>query len=108
MVVVDIDLNGTFNVVRAGFQHLAAGASIINITAPQSTVAMRYQAHVSAAKAGVDQLTRVLALEWGVHNIRVNAICRPIAIHRRCPLGGAVVIMCTSPIRRLWVRVPVR
>ncbi|MGW4869704.1 SDR family oxidoreductase [Streptomyces chartreusis] len=35
---------------------------------------MRYQAHVCAAKAGVDQLTRVLALEWGGRGIRVNAI----------------------------------
>jgi NAD(P)-dependent dehydrogenase (short-subunit alcohol dehydrogenase family) len=73
-VVVDIDLIGTFNVMRAGFDHLASGASVINITAPQATIPMRYQAHVCAAKAGVDQLTRVLALEWGARNIRVNAI----------------------------------
>jgi NAD(P)-dependent dehydrogenase (short-subunit alcohol dehydrogenase family) len=73
-VVVDIDLIGTFNVMRAGFEHLASGASVINITAPQATIPMRYQAHVCAAKAGVDQLTRVLALEWGSRNIRVNAI----------------------------------
>jgi NAD(P)-dependent dehydrogenase (short-subunit alcohol dehydrogenase family) len=73
-VVVDIDLIGTFNVMRAGFEHLAPGASVINITAPQATIPMRYQAHVCAAKAGVDQLTRVLALEWGSRNIRVNAI----------------------------------
>jgi NAD(P)-dependent dehydrogenase (short-subunit alcohol dehydrogenase family) len=73
-VVVDIDLNGTFNVMRAAFPHLASGASVVNITAPQATIPMRYQAHVCAAKAGVDQLTRVLALEWGPRNIRVNAI----------------------------------
>jgi NAD(P)-dependent dehydrogenase (short-subunit alcohol dehydrogenase family) len=35
---------------------------------------MRYQAHACAAKAGVDQLTRVLALEWGSDGLRVNAI----------------------------------
>lgn len=73
-VVVDIDLNGTFNVTRAGFDHLADGASILNITAPQAVIPMRYQAHVCAAKAGVDQLTRVLALEWGYRGIRVNGI----------------------------------
>ena len=74
-VVVDIDLIGTFHVLRAGFPHLTKpGASVINITAPQSFVAMRYQAHVCAAKAGVDQLTRVLALEWGPGGIRVNSI----------------------------------
>lgn len=35
---------------------------------------MRYQAHAAAAKAGVDQLGRVLALEWGADGVRVNAI----------------------------------
>jgi peroxisomal 2,4-dienoyl-CoA reductase len=38
------------------------------------------QLHVSAAKAGVDALTRNLAVEWGRHGIRVNAIAPgPIA-----------------------------
>ncbi len=32
------------------------------------------QLHVSAAKAGVDALTRNLAVEWGAHGIRTNAI----------------------------------
>ncbi|MFF8172649.1 SDR family oxidoreductase [Streptomyces chartreusis] len=73
-VVVDIDLNGSFHVMRAGFEHLSPGASVINITAPQAWIPVRYQAHVCAAKAGVDQLTRVLALEWGGKGIRVNAI----------------------------------
>jgi len=73
--VVDIDLLGTFHVMRQAFEHLRKpGAAVINITAPQSSVAMRYQAHACAAKAGIDQLTRVLALEWGEHGVRVNAI----------------------------------
>jgi NAD(P)-dependent dehydrogenase (short-subunit alcohol dehydrogenase family) len=50
------------------------GASMINITAPQGSIPMRYQSHACAAKAGVDQLTRVLALEWGVEGLRINAI----------------------------------
>lgn len=73
--VVDIDLVGTFNVMRQAYDYLRKpGASIINITAPQSTVPMRYQLHACAAKAGVDQLTRALALEWGAEGIRINAI----------------------------------
>jgi len=74
-VVVDIDLNGTFHVMRRAYQHLAKpGAAVINISAPQAFVPIRWQAHVCAAKAGVDQLTRVLALEWGPDGIRVNSI----------------------------------
>ena len=73
--VVDIDLVGTFNVVRQAQPFLRKpGASVINITAPQSVIPMRYQLHACAAKAGVDQLTRVLALEWGRDGVRVNAI----------------------------------
>lgn len=74
-VVVDIDLLGSFHVARQALVHLRQpGASLIFITAPQSTVPMMYQAHVCAAKAGVDHLARVLALEWGSKGIRVNAI----------------------------------
>ena len=74
-VVVDIDLIGTFHVLRQAYLHLRKpNASVINITAPQSFVPMRYQAHAGAAKAGVDQLTRVLALEWGNDGIRINSI----------------------------------
>jgi NAD(P)-dependent dehydrogenase (short-subunit alcohol dehydrogenase family) len=74
-VVVDIDLIGSFHVLRQAYAHLRKpGASVINITAPQSFVPMRYQAHAGAAKAGVDQLTRILALEWGGEGIRINSI----------------------------------
>lgn len=74
-VVIDIDLVGTFHVLRQAYAHMRKpGGSVINITAPQSFVPMRYQAHASAAKAGVDQLTRVLALEWGEYGIRLNSI----------------------------------
>jgi NAD(P)-dependent dehydrogenase (short-subunit alcohol dehydrogenase family) len=73
--VVDIDLLGTFNSCRAAYAHLKKpGASIINISAPQSTVPMALQVHVCAAKAGVDMLTRTLAVEWGPQGIRVNSI----------------------------------
>ena len=73
--VVDIDLNGTFNVMRSAYPYLRKpGASVINISAPQAFVPMQAQAHVCAAKAGVDMVTRCLALEWGKDGIRVNSI----------------------------------
>jgi len=73
--VVDIDLLGSFNVLKIGFQFLSKpGASAINISAPQAIHPMQAQIHVCAAKAGVDMLTRVLAMEWGEFGIRVNSI----------------------------------
>ena len=73
--VVDIDLLGSFHVLRSAFPYLTKpGASVINISAPQAFVPMPMQSHVCAAKAGVDMLTRTLALEWGPYGIRVNSI----------------------------------
>jgi NAD(P)-dependent dehydrogenase (short-subunit alcohol dehydrogenase family) len=73
--VVDIDLLGTFNTCRAAFDHLRRpGASIINISALQAFVPMALQVHVCAAKAGVDMITRTLALEWGPVGVRINSI----------------------------------
>jgi NAD(P)-dependent dehydrogenase (short-subunit alcohol dehydrogenase family) len=73
--VVDIDLNGTFNVFRACYDLLnRPGASLIAITAGQAVNPSVMQAHVCAAKAGINQLIRVLAMEWGPHGVRVNGI----------------------------------
>jgi 2,4-dienoyl-CoA reductase [(3E)-enoyl-CoA-producing], peroxisomal len=73
--VVDIDLKGTFNVCRAAFSQLKQHrGQILNISATLHYLGTPMQLHVSAAKAGVDALTRNLAVEWGRHGIRVNAI----------------------------------
>lgn len=73
--VVDIDLLGTYNVMRAAYPHLRKpGACVINISAPQAIVPMAGQAHVCAAKAGVDMITKTLALEWGGDGIRINSV----------------------------------
>ena len=73
--VVDIDLKGTFNVCRAAFAELKKNhGQILNISATLHYLGTPMQLHVSAAKAGVDALTRNLAVEWGRYGIRVNAI----------------------------------
>jgi len=73
--VVDIDTKGTCNVCRASFEELKKSqGQILNISATLHYLATPMQIHVSAAKAGVDAITRNLSVEWGRHGIRVNGI----------------------------------
>ncbi|MFT3710004.1 MAG: SDR family oxidoreductase [Archangium sp.] len=72
--VLDIDVLGTFNACRAGFERLTKPGVVIAISAPQAQVAYPMQAHVCAAKAGVDMLVKTLAMEWGSEGVRVMSI----------------------------------
>ncbi|KAJ3162062.1 hypothetical protein HDU86_005760 [Geranomyces michiganensis] len=73
--VIDIDLIGTFNTAKAALPHLKESkGSLLSISATFHYVGSPLQAHCAAAKAGVDALTRTLAVEWGQYDIRVNAI----------------------------------
>jgi NAD(P)-dependent dehydrogenase (short-subunit alcohol dehydrogenase family) len=73
--VVDIDLLGTFNTCRGGYEYLRKpGASILCISATHAFTPIEHQAHVCAAKAGIDMLVKVLALEWGSAGVRVNCV----------------------------------
>lgn len=106
--VVDIDLLGSFNVARLAHTHLRKpGACVIQISASQAFTPTPFQAHVCAAKAGVDMLTRVLALEWGADGIRVNSIVPgPIAdtegLKRLAPGDDALAAMARRvPLQRL-------
>ncbi|QCI63106.1 SDR family oxidoreductase [Phreatobacter stygius] len=73
--VVDIDLCGSFNAARLAFDQLKRSrGSVVFITAPMAHMAHAYQAHVGAAKAGVEMLMKNLALEWGPFGIRSNSV----------------------------------
>jgi NAD(P)-dependent dehydrogenase (short-subunit alcohol dehydrogenase family) len=73
--VVDIDLLGSFNASRAAFEQLReTRGTILFISAGQAFIPYPLQAHVGAAKAGVDHLMRNLALEWGRFGIRCNSV----------------------------------
>ena len=74
--IVDIDLLGTYNVSKAAYDAWLGehGGNIVNITAPFEQMGPAYQAHVAAAKTGVNSLTRTCAVEWGPKGIRTNAV----------------------------------
>ena len=73
--VIDIDLLGAFNSARAAFEQLkGTRGSVIFISAGMAYMPHAFQAHVGAAKAGIDMLMKNLAIEWGPHGIRCNSI----------------------------------
>ena len=74
--IVDIDLQGTYNVTKAAYEKALKeqGGVVVNIVAPFEHWGVTYQAHVAAAKTGVISLTRTCAVEWAGKGIRVNAV----------------------------------
>ncbi len=104
--VVDIDLKGTFNVCKAALPALErAGGVIINVSATLHYAGTPLQVHAVSAKAGIDAMTRTLAVEWGPLQIRVNAIAPgPIAgtegMDRLAPVDLREKITRRIPLRR--------
>lgn len=73
--VIDTNLNGTFLVSQACFKHSLSrhGGAVVNIVADMWN-GFPGMAHTGAARAGVVNLTKTLAIEWGPAGVRVNAV----------------------------------
>src|SRR5690242_13162601 len=74
--VIEIDLSGTFFCSQAVMPVMRdhGGGRIVNISMTLHYRGWPQMAHATAAKAGIDAITRTLALEWAAHGIRINAI----------------------------------
>ena len=74
--VVETDLYGTFYCCQAAYPLMKSqgGGRIISISMTLHYRGWPLMAHATAAKAGVDALTRTLALEWASDRITVNAV----------------------------------
>lgn len=77
---IDIDLKGPMHMIRAALPQLREhregdGAAVINISSSVTQTVLRNYSVYSAAKAGLDQLTRCLALDLAADRVRINAIC---------------------------------
>jgi len=106
--VLDVNLKGLFFTAQAVGRRMRdqspAGGSIVNISSQMGIVGYTMRAAYCSSKAGVVNLSRVLAFEWAEHAIRVNTVCptfvetpltRPMFedaafkedVYRRIPLG---------------------
>lgn len=73
--IVRVDLDGVYKCSKAAVPHIARqGGSILNISSIVGTVPLRNQCAFAAAKAGVINLTKAMALELAEKDIRVNVI----------------------------------
>lgn len=75
--MMNIQLNGTFYCCQSAGRQMVKqgwGGAIVNITSVTAQAAFPQRASYCTAKAGVDMLTKVLAIEWAQYKIRVNAV----------------------------------
>lgn len=73
--VIGVNLTGTFHCLRAEFNAMTAGGSIVNISSIAGLMGRVGLGAYSAAKHGIIGLTKTAAKEVGKKGIRVNAVC---------------------------------
>lgn len=75
--VIDVNLHGAFNTIKASLEHLLAqpGGNIVNVASIAAMRGQAYNAHYCASKAGLLNFTRSIAVEFASRGLRANCIC---------------------------------
>jgi glucose 1-dehydrogenase len=105
--VIDVDLTGAFLCGQRAAQRMVGNKThgvIVNITSVHQTIPWSGYAHYCAAKAGLDMLTKTMALELAEQNIRVNSVA-PGAIATQ---GNQELISGSNSESNVARRVPVK
>ena len=99
--VMDVNLRGAYFLTQAvarGLIEANKPGSLINISSQMGHVGGVDRAVYSASKHAVEGFTKAMAIEWGIHQIRVNTIC-PTFI--RTPLTQSTFDI---PERKKWIQ----
>jgi len=76
MIVLGVNLVGTFAVIKHVLPYLVdGGGAIVTIASTAAVRGHGFGAGYTASKGGVDALTRLLAVQYGQHGVRANCIC---------------------------------
>jgi NAD(P)-dependent dehydrogenase (short-subunit alcohol dehydrogenase family) len=103
--VVDVNLKATFFCAQAAARAMTRGGSIINMSSRSGSQPNPMTGQYGAAKAGVENLTATMAVEWGHLGIRVNAVAPGVVVLE----GGKSTSMSSeSRMRRQIESVPLR
>lgn len=73
-LVLDVNLSGAFHVVRSTLCHMSEGGSIVLVSSIDSESPVLGLSHYCVSKAGLDALSRSIALELGPRGIRCNVV----------------------------------
>ncbi len=100
---VNVDLDGVFLVAREAIREMlkAGGGTIVNTASMYGWVGSPGSAAYNAAKGGVVNLTRSLALEYAEHHIRVNALCPGFIDTPIIPEESKQALAAATPLKRL-------
>lgn len=100
---VNVDLDGVFLVAREGIREMlkTGGGTIVNTASMYGKVGSPGSAAYNAAKGGVLNLTRSLALEYATRNIRVNSLAPGFIDTPIIPEESKEVLKTMTPMQRL-------
>ena len=100
---VNVDLDGVFLVAREAIREMlkSGGGTIVNTASMYGWVGSPGSAAYNAAKGGVINLTRSLALEYATRNIRVNALAPGFIDTPIIPEESKEVLKTMTPMQRL-------
>ena len=103
--VVDLNMKWAFFCAQAAARQMTRGGSIINITSRAGSQPSPIVGYYGAAKAGLENFTATMAVEWGHKNIRVNAVSPGLILIER---DEATAMTSPGRVKRQLDTVPLR
>jgi len=103
--LIEVHLTGTFRCCQGALPFLEASssASVVNLSSVLGRRGVPMRASYAAAKAGIEGLTRVLAVEWARAGIRVNCVVPGYTITR---MNAEAIELGKLDVEHLAARIP--